>query len=336
VLETTATVSDTATVALSSPTRPAVLSPTVQLTVATTEPPTTVPSAVPTVVAPTATPTAGVARSTVSSSITTQLGFVWANGDLDADLATTNGNIYVIFGRELDPSRYHIDRQRGNLAIRVLRYDRKCPKVVGHNCNTTFAELGAFAAKYPGLTWETSNEPGIPGQDSHDSGFVTWQNAAYDAIKQADPAATVEGPGVFNWHGAGWPAFPLGSEIYRSGVKFDRIALHVYPQDTCMGPNWLPQAKAQVDGALALGYPVDITEMGDWWPQCAGWGFRTPSAETRQTNVAAFVAYAKARGISRLVWFQNRQAGTWPYGGTGWLVEGDGSLSPEGKAWVSS
>lgn len=150
------------------------------------------------------------------------------------------------------------------------------------------------------------------------------------------PTATVEGPGVFNWDGAGWPALPLGNLIYRSGVKFDRVALHVYPQDTCMGPNWLVQAKQQIDGALASGYPVDITETGDWWPQCATWGYKTPSAETRQSNVAAFVAYAKERGISRLVWFQNREAGTWPYGGTGWLLESDGSLSPEGKAWVGS
>ncbi len=276
------------------------------------------------------------------------LGFDVNGGSLLTDLALTHGSTYVNFASPLNPP-VPAEVAAGVQVLRVLRYHDSCPNGVDSGCTKTLTDLATFATANKGQHYETGNEPGIGGQDNLDAGFYTWQNAAYHAIKNADPTA-IDGPGVFNWNDLDYASLQYlqGITLYASGnaMLYDRVALHEYSYDWCLDDlsvgdgnvngsrGWITTSKAAIDGAVATGKPVDITEIGDHWPQCVAWGIPV-SAATRQTSVQTVVDYARAKGVKAMIWYLNREDASTL---TGWLVgsltPSDQTLQPEALGWI--
>ncbi len=287
---------------------------------------------------PTATRT--VTPTPTTTSAVMKLG-VNEDGDhrdtLVSDLVLTHGSTYIYFNVPLNPP-VAAETAAGIQPIRLLRYKSACPLCID-DANHTIVDLANFALANRGGWYETGNEPGGPGQDGLDPGFYVWQNAVYNAIKTMDPSAIVDGPGVFNWDDPSYAYLKYleGVTLYAPSntMLYDRVAVHIYPYDWCMTSDWLASAKASIDGAIATGRPVDITEIGDHWPQCAAWGVAV-SVATRQSEVQTIVDYARAKGVKTMVWYLHRQA---PSRLTGWLVGNsltppDNVMQPEGLGWI--
>ncbi len=270
--------------------------------------PTSTPTVTPTVLSTTPTPTL--------VPPVMRVGFNVGGGheSVALDLAAINGSIYANFCCPLDTTVIP-----GATNIRILRYNSSCPTMVMSNCIETIDQLATFVAANPGLTWELGNEPGNSGQDSL-SGVATWEKNVYAAIKGADPSAFVLGPGVLNWDSQ--------MQTLYQAMAVDGVAFHMYPNDACMGSQWLAQTQTIIDGATAyatsVGKPVWMTETSDF-PGCS------PPAATRQANVAAEKAYLASHNVVGAIWFTE---GDLNLGlGTGFLFNTDNTLTAEGQGW---
>lgn len=269
-------------------------------------------------------------------------GFAYVGGPLDQDLRAVNATAFYSYDAPNNPSTAAEADRLGLPDLRLLRFRQSCP-LSAYACwaNVTPADMADFARQYPGRIYQLGNEPNLAGQDGCGGcpEYFAWFDVFYEAITRADPNARIAGPGVFNWDqstsGYGW--IPSGKDFYRPGLRANYTALHVYPGQVngawsyCGDmPGWQTIARQQVSGAASLGKPVIVSEFGLGWPKCTN----PPSAEVRYRNFYDFVAWLRTQPyLVMALTFSNRYATADPYS---WLVNDDGSLTPEGQAFVDA
>jgi hypothetical protein len=137
---------------------------------------------------------------------------------------------------------------------------------------TTPAQFGDamawLVAQCPGMHWELFNEPDINVGDYNpsisSSLLIAAYQAAYPAMKAADPTCTVHGFVVANVNEGG-SGYTLANELYEGGIQgyYDETSIHMYqfPTDT-------PPDDEGDNGPL-------LTQWSDWQGLRATYGDET-------------------------------------------------------------
>lgn len=251
-------------------------------------------------------------------------------------LARIGGAVYRDYG---NPFAGDTDRAR----IRLVRY--------GATFQTPNAQSGS--------TWQLGNEINLLEQDNaartpaQAAQFAQWFKTMRDQLKAHDPQAVIIGPSVWNWDGAGSTCCVTGRDAYAWFVeghqvhygtppRMDYVAVQVYP--------WHPAAWDDPQTAVPLGLQ-QVTGAQTWsagrWPVVVTeWGMlRKPFSCTLNPNQTAHERASYTRGM--LDGFANLGVGLALYYGShpqvcdgngymAWLIDPDGSLTPEGQAHRTS
>ena len=160
------------------------------------------------------------------------------------------------------------------------------------------------ARKVPLRTFQVWNEPSLPryfAVDSFAKPYVELLGAAYAAVKQADPGATVVAAGLPNYS---WLDL---EKLYRAGLRarghFDAMAVHPFTGKASGSVEILRRVRKVMDRHGDRRSPIWVTEIS--WPSGRGkakanqrW-VTTEAGEARKVR-EVYRAYAKSRGSLRL------------------------------------
>ncbi len=167
--------------------------------------------------------------------------------------------------------------------------------------------VNTVAARYRGriAAYEIWNEANLPGFYSGSiAQMVRLTRIGRDAIKRADPAASVLGPSVTLRGGVRYMSAFAKAGGYRYS---DAVNVHGYPMPT-VGPEagvaMVDRARRAIAGYEGGRKPMWNTEMNYGLPTLAGGGIATPWSSRRQ---AAFVIRAYllnwSHGVRRMAWY---------------------------------
>jgi len=160
------------------------------------------------------------------------------------------------------------------------------------------------ARKVPVRAFQVWNEPSLPryfAVSSFARPYVQLLGAAYRAVKQADPGATVVAAGLPNYS---WRDL---ERLYGAGLRarghFDAIAVHPFTGEPSGSVEILRRVRAVMNRHGDRRSPIWVTEIS--WPSGRGkananqrW-VTTEAGEARKVS-EVYRAYARARGSLRL------------------------------------
>ena len=160
------------------------------------------------------------------------------------------------------------------------------------------------ARKVPLRAFQVWNEPSLPryfAVGSFAKPYVELLGAAYSAVKEDDPGATVVAAGLPNYS---WLDL---EKLYRAGLRarghFDAIAVHPFTGTAAGSVEILRRVRRVMDRHGDRRSPVWVTEIS--WPSGRGkakanqrW-VTTEAGEARKVR-EVYRAYARARGSLRL------------------------------------
>jgi|SRR5262245_22776351 len=206
----------------------------------------------------------------------------------------------------------------------------------------------------PGASYQLGNEPNLLEQDNalrsqtQADSFAVWYHDTAAGIRAANPTARLIGPGMWNWDGGGSGCCVKGSDAYAWFVAAHQahygtlpdmqyVAVQVYPwhsaawSDPIQG---LPTGLAQLDGALAWSagrWPVVVTEWGSLrkYFSCTA---MSQSSASRYGYTRGMLDGMAQRGVPFALYYGSHEQSCDSNGWMSWLIERDGSLTPEGQA----
>jgi hypothetical protein len=177
-------------------------------------------------------------------------------------------------------------------------------------------------------------------------GFASWYRAMVLQIKAGDINAKIIGPSVWNWDGAGSNCCVTGRNsyqwfidahrnLYGSDPIMDYVAVQIYPwfsaawYDPIVG---LPVGLQQVDGAKELGKPVVVTEWGSLRKLFSCNNLINQSDSSRYQYTKGMLDGMAQRGVVFALYYGSHEQSCDSNGWMSWLINRDGSLTPEGQA----
>jgi len=164
--------------------------------------------------------------------------------------------------------------------------------------------------------WEIWNEPDL-GQtfwSGTPAEYAQLLKVGYQAVKAADPAATVLFAGLAYWSNPSYYASVLDElailpDAAASDYFFDAMSLHLYSNVYNIRP---VASDIYANMASRVGpHPIWLTETGvplwDEWPPNTPESLRTNRATGEEAAAYAIQGFAEARaiGIERFLWFRN-------------------------------
>lgn len=166
------------------------------------------------------------------------------------------------------------------------------------------------APRLPLRRFQAWNEPSLPryfAVSSFARPYVQLLGAAYRAVKQADPGATVVAAGLPNYS---WRDL---QKLYRAGLRarghFDAIAVHPFTGEAAGSVEILRRVRAVMDRHGDRRSPIWVTEVS--WPSGRGKAEANQRWVTTEAGQAkkvgeAYRAFAKARRglrLQRVYWY---------------------------------
>jgi hypothetical protein len=181
--------------------------------------------------------------------------------------------------------------------------------------------------------WEIWNEPNLEFWAGSDAQYALLLKRSYQAIKAADPAATVVFGGIYRGNNIGrtvgfWNAIVADSEAAANNYFFDVMGFHLYDGGHCSTFDELGYMKSMMPVALQ-GKPWWITESGIRVWDSTRDGYATPYQQA--SWLISNYTYALYKDVKRYYFWRTTDAGdtAQPWG----LMNDAGTLRPAYTAY---
>lgn len=182
-------------------------------------------------------------------------------------------------------------------------------------------------------SWEIWNEPNLAFWAGNEAQYALLLKRAYQAIKAADPTATVVFGGIFRGNNAGrtqgfWNAIVADPEAAANNYFFDVQGFHLYDGGHCSYTDEIEIVRSWMPAVLR-GKPWWITESGvrvQDWPQQ---DFALPNEQADW--IISNYSYALQKGMQRYYFWRMTDGGNTnePWG----LLKDDGTPRPAFTAY---
>lgn len=197
-----------------------------------------------------------------------------------------------------------------NLPMSNSTYARFLRALVGHyGPHGTFWAAHRSLPRVPIRTWQIWNEPNLDlywPEQPFAHGYVDMLRAAHDAIKGADPGATVVLAGMPN---ASWDALDTIYQVPGARRLFDAVAVHPFTLKPTGVMTILQRVRDVMNRNGDQRKPIIATEVS--WPSGLGrasqhFGFETDEAGQARNVAALLPMLGKARsrlGLAGFFWY---------------------------------